>query len=131
MSEEQMVAVAYIGQKPHKVDNVANSGVVWIGAGDVQPVPASLWPLLAKHPDVWALADGEAVKPQPLATDEGLGKQEAPAFVLIGADEKQLDLATLDDVALKAFIKEHGLGNPGARRGDKLRQFIVDAVKAG
>lgn len=49
--------VRYLGNKARKEDNVAGSGVVWIGNGDVQEVPAEAWPKLAKHPDVWELVE--------------------------------------------------------------------------
>lgn len=48
--------VEYIGSKPVKEDNVAHTGVVWVGQGDVQEVPASAWAKLSRHPDVWCLA---------------------------------------------------------------------------
>lgn len=55
MNAPQIVNVAYIGHKERKVDNVANSGVVWHGHGDVKPVSAMQWSQLALHPLVWAL----------------------------------------------------------------------------
>lgn len=56
MTTEQLVAVRYVGPKARKSDNVAGTGTVWIGHGDVQDVPASAWPKLAAYPDVWRLA---------------------------------------------------------------------------
>lgn len=60
------VQVEYVGQKPIKHDNVAGTGIVWNGPGDVQTVPNEAWARMARHADVWRLK-GEgaraAVKP--------------------------------------------------------------------
>ena len=45
-----MPLVKYIGAKEFKDDNVAGTGVVWLGNGDVQRVPYGAWAKLAKHP---------------------------------------------------------------------------------
>lgn len=50
-----MVRVRYVGLKDEKIDNVAKTGTVWLGHGDVREVPDNAWPLLARHPDVWQL----------------------------------------------------------------------------
>lgn len=51
------VRVEYIGDKPTKEDNVANTGMVWLGNGDVQAVPIEAWAKMARHTGVWRLAD--------------------------------------------------------------------------
>ncbi len=46
--------VMYVGSKPREIDNKkGKTGIVWNGHGDIQDVPTSAWPALAKHPDVW------------------------------------------------------------------------------
>lgn len=57
------VQVEYIGTKPVKEDNVAGTGVVWAGQGDVQTVPMSAWAALAKHPGIWRLVGDEGQAP--------------------------------------------------------------------
>lgn len=52
-----MPLVRYVGHKARKDDNVGKSGVVWLGHGDVQEVPARAWGALSRHPDVWELVD--------------------------------------------------------------------------
>lgn len=54
------VAVEYIGKKPKKEDNVAGTGVVWHGAGDVQMVDRAAAAKLIYYTDVWRLAPQEA-----------------------------------------------------------------------
>lgn len=53
----ESIRVMYVGSKPMKEDNIAATGVVWLGEGDVQEVPLSAWPKLAPHTGVWRLAD--------------------------------------------------------------------------
>lgn len=56
MNADQLVPVVYLGHKDRKEDNVARSGVVWHGHGDVQNVTAQQWGLLSAHAGVWARA---------------------------------------------------------------------------
>lgn len=51
------VNVRYVGLKSRKQDTAAGTGIVWNGPGDVQAVPLKVWPALAKHADVWRLAN--------------------------------------------------------------------------
>lgn len=57
------ISVKYIGHKALKDDNVADSGLVWRGHGDVQKVSDAQWAKLSRHPDIWERVDGDA---QPL-----------------------------------------------------------------
>jgi hypothetical protein len=48
------VRVMYVGLKGREVDNKkGKTGIVWEFHGDIKDVPASAWPALAVHPDVW------------------------------------------------------------------------------
>ena len=53
MNNTNLIPVVYIGHKERKVDNVAGSGAVWHGHGDVQPVTPQQWGLLSKYPQIW------------------------------------------------------------------------------
>jgi len=57
--------IRYVGHKTEKTDNVAGSGVVWRGHGDVQDVPASIAVKLLRHADVWEAA-GPADEDEPV-----------------------------------------------------------------
>lgn len=72
----ETVRVMYVGAKPIKEDNIAGTGAVWRGEGDVQLVPLSAWPRLAPHTGVWQLAD-EA--PLPLGSASADAPAELPA----------------------------------------------------
>lgn len=64
MNNTNLIPVVYIGHKERKVDNVAGSGAVWHGHGDVQPVTPQQWGLLSKYPQIWTRdVDMEAIKP--------------------------------------------------------------------
>jgi hypothetical protein len=117
--------VMYVGQKARKEDNVANTGTVWLGHGDVQEVPDIAWAKLSKHPDVWVLADATVVDTKPEQKDP-----PPSVYLLQHADGSTLDLGTLDDKALKKFVKEHGLPVAPDLKGDAARAAIMEAVKA-
>ena len=119
--------IEYIGGKPVKVDNVAGTGVVWQGCGDVKPVPDAAVPALLKHPGVWRVAEAPAVG----LADAGSGDKTAaegaapPPVIDIGTD-----LAALDDATLRDAIRAQGLGVDCRKRGDALRAAITEALKA-
>lgn len=58
-----VVPLAYIGHKPAKTDNVAGTGVVWRGHGDVQMVPAGHLSKFLAHPSVWAIPEDSDLDP--------------------------------------------------------------------
>ena len=62
MTTDSTVLVEYIGQKNVKTDNVAGSGVVWHGPGDVQPVSPAQWAAMSRHTGVWQLASAASLK---------------------------------------------------------------------
>jgi len=65
MSTETIaVPVQYVGIKPVKVDNVANTGLTWTPQ-QVHPVTALEAQKLARHPDVWQIVAPEDVSGEP------------------------------------------------------------------
>lgn len=79
MNADQLVPVVYLGHKDRKEDNVARSGVVWHGHGDVQNVTAQQWGLLSAHAGVWARATQVA---QAAAASIALGATEPTPLVV-------------------------------------------------
>lgn len=57
MFQPQTIDLVYVGSKKFKVDNVCNTGTVWIGYGDVQKVERKHAPKFLLHPDVWLTAE--------------------------------------------------------------------------
>lgn len=51
------IKIVYVGNKPTSHDNVARSGAIWNGKGDIQEVTEDQAKILLKYPDQWALAD--------------------------------------------------------------------------
>ncbi len=117
--------VQYIGNKPLKTDNVAGTGLVWNGHGDVQDVPEAAAAKLLRHPDVWALP---AVETEPEKEQQGLDSK--PDFKLAGPDDTVIDLAEMDDKAVKAFATEHKLDVDLRKKGDALRGAVMAAIDA-
>lgn len=119
------------------------------GAGEVDFVPNAAGDVVAEVDDDDAagvlLAIPEGYRPYNAAATEkpsktvkqappaGTGStdanKDAPSpFLMKGADgEPDLDLATLDDEALKAFAKANAVPMHHTWKGDKLRQKIFDA----
>lgn len=54
-NQDQTVAVRYVGKKPTAQDNVAKSGKLWEGNGDVQWVTSKQAKILTRYADQWAL----------------------------------------------------------------------------
>lgn len=120
-----MAKLMYLLGKPRKEDNVAGTGVVWIGRGDVQDVPDDKVEAFLKHPSIWALVvDNE---PEPVTSSSC----SEPRFVLEHDSGSTLVLDDMDDAALRAFVAEHGLKVHHKAKGDTLRRAIVDAIKKG
>lgn len=68
--------VQYIGHKALKKDNVAGTGVIWMGHGDIQEVQDAAWPKLAVHADVWAIPGTVTLKPPAM----GVAEEDGPTF---------------------------------------------------
>lgn len=54
--------IKYVGKKPTRKDTVAGTGIVWLGAGDVQDVPDDKASILLAHPDIWLKAEDKPAK---------------------------------------------------------------------
>lgn len=140
-----MASIKYVGSKPRKQDTVAGTGIWWLGYGDVQEVPQTAVARLLMHPDVWAMAevsDGAGLALTGLlsgAADDAafnaalLNQKHESRFVLDGPDGSVV-LDAMDDDAVKAWVKAnlepHGIKVDGRAKGDKLKQAVIDAVKA-
>jgi pyruvate/2-oxoglutarate dehydrogenase complex dihydrolipoamide acyltransferase (E2) component len=116
-----MTVIRYIGLKPVKQDNVAATGIVWMGAGDAHevadPIAASK---LLSYPLVWEeVAEAEASK---AASDEGNSEDQPPA----AAAQK---VAKLD--ALRVRAKELGIDVKGTWGEPRLLKAIADAEAGG
>lgn len=120
-----MINVKYVGKKAVKSDNVANTGTVWIGYGDVHPVSEAVWGKLSKHPDIWQDADKAAPEAK---ADEPAG-DEKPAYI-IEHGGSSIDLETLGKETLKELAKTMGVDFHPNSGADKIRQAIVASKTA-
>lgn len=142
------VRVIYVGQKPIKEDNIAGTGAVWRGEGDVQNVPLAAWPKLAPHRGIWQLAEGVPVKtlasapappvsPPAAAPVASTAPAQTPVVTLYGANlDAHIDIGghSVQLGAIVAVTQERsGLtpedwnGLDDAERTTRCEAFIAEA----
>ena len=114
-----MPRTMYVGRKAKKEDNVAGSGVVWLGHGDIQDVSDEVWAKLAPYPDVWI-----EVPAEPAAEATG-GLADAPA-----TQEEAPDLNTMNTAALREYARGKGYAVDLEMKAKDLRPAIR-AIEAG
>ena len=143
------VQVMYVGLKPRKFDNVAGTGLTWHGSGDIQYVSANAWALLSRHPDVWREVTDAQLREMVDDGKPGLthapdtAGDAAPEGIIISEAAGKFMIATMDesgtvtsvclddvsDTALAEYARAAGIKGPALnKRGDNMRQAIVDAV---
>ena len=120
------VEIQYVGKKPVKADNVANTGVVWNGPGDVQKVDASVAAQLLAHPDVWAKAEGDATEVPPVK-DEGLTITKEDDESAIPPLPFNVDEAGKDQLVEHA-MREYGLDLDKRTKLETLRDQVRTAI---
>ena len=141
-----MKNVRYIGKKDHKEDNVAGTGIVWNGQGDVQAVSDSAFAKLILHPDVWENAgadDGISSETKPAESETGSATSEtkpAETETTAKTDEARdvdslppmQNLEGMDKTALKDFAQRHFGHEFHHNAGEaKMRQTIIGLMNRG
>lgn len=134
-----MKQVKYIGRKPSRADNLAGTGVVWMGAGDVQPVSDEAWEVLKAHPTVWELVADEPAKPAPGLADASVHVDTKPAETPTIAPDgpattdtvvvpAAADLSTMDVPALREWAAANGKRIDGRlKSADAIRAHLTAA----
>lgn len=98
MNNTALIPVVYIGHKERKADNVAGSGVVWHGHGDVQPVTPQQWGLLSKYPQIWTReAFEDATTPVASAASMALGEAIPGGALATATEQSPVLSASADD----------------------------------
>ena len=135
--------IEYVGKKPIKPDNVAGTGIVWHGPGDVQEVPdPAACAKLLRHQDVWReqikaelVVDGIAKSvPEALLTPaaDSSGHQE-PKYVLVETNgdgsESRIVLDDMDLATLRRLAEDAGHPLDGRiKSADKARETLFKAL---
>lgn len=108
--------------------DTVGSAMVAYGGAPAKPVAAKkLEPVNTLEPE----PSGDVTK-----TDADAGGSKEPAevpgkFVLTSPDGEKFDLSTMDDAAVREFAAKAGLPKPHhTKKGDVLRQLVVDSLKA-
>lgn len=99
-----LIKIEYVGNKPTSHDNVARSGKVWSGKGDIQEVTETQAKTLLKYPDQWALVDEEDQQTTNQVTFVEVADENGE---LIKIDAKDLagPLEKMNKLELVAFVK--------------------------
>lgn len=120
----KLIKVAYVGKKPTAFDNVAKSGKIWSGHGDVQEVTDVQAKALLKYPDQWALVDqadaAQVNAPQSIKSTDAEG-----AEVTIDPDDLKTSVEKMSVAQLKAYAME----TYGKTVEGKTRKLIMDEVE--
>lgn len=121
----ELIKIVYVGKKPAAYDNVAKSGKVWNGNGDVQEVTAEQAKQLLKFPDQWQLADAADVEAitTPVST-EVTGENGEPVQVDNADLKKPLEKMTKEE--LVALAKAKWGQELDAKKAKKL---LIDAIE--
>lgn len=121
----QLIKIVYVGKKPAAYDNVAKSGKVWHGAGDVQEVTEDQAKQLLKFPDQWQLADD--------ADLEALNTPTTIAVTDEDGNEVQVDATDLGK-PLEKMTKEELVALAKAKWDKELdvkkaKKLLIDAIE--
>ena len=113
--------VMYVGSKPTKTDNVAGTGIVWNGHGDVQEVPGKAVSALLAHGGVWQLVES-VEQPVEQPAEQPAEHDMAPLVELDAMSKNELR-----DYAQRHF--NHAFApNTGE---EKMRHTIVGLMNRG
>lgn len=133
----QTIAIKYVGKKPSKVDNVAETGLVWL-PGQVHEVPVVKAAIMLQHPDVWA-AD-KPISPQAHDTLAEVAKAEIEKQKKArDKEDEKRDIAlvkkNLGEMKNKTEIidyakKEFGIDLDPREKRAQLERRVLDARKA-
>jgi hypothetical protein len=121
----QLVAVKYVGKKPHAYDNIARSGVTWNGNGDVQEVTEAQAAALIKFPDQWELAnEDDAVR---VATPSSIKVEDEDGdTVIIDPKAFKKPLEKMSKAEIVAYAKDRFGKDLDVTKGKKTLIDIVE-----
>lgn len=121
----ELIKIVYVGKKPTAYDNVAKSGKVWNGNGDVQEVTADQAKQLLKFPDQWDVVDADDAGIVHLkTTTEVTGEDGQPVQVESDVLKKPLEKMTKEE--LVALAKTKWCKELDIRLAKKL---LIDAIE--
>ncbi|MDS1141718.1 hypothetical protein RE432_14850 [Pusillimonas sp. SM2304] len=129
-----LVPVEYVGKKAEKTDNVAGTGLVWT-PGQIHYVPPLMAQKLAKHPDVWRIAEDAAVDDDPARiglvvtqTDAGLQStvvdEKKPEVTPQTFDLPNLQGMTRSDIAAYAAANFNTNIPANGKKEDMITQIV-------
>lgn len=117
--KKEMVEVRYVGKRPMRKDNIADTGTIWFGENDVQEVPANAAILLCAFPTVWQMADKHVIE-RPVSPAE---EDELEAAVAAEAAAGWIPAPEAPDLALSE--DEHGFAKPVTGSEVTIEELVV------
>lgn len=102
-----LIQVEYVGNKASACDNVARSGKIWNGKGDIQEVTADQARVLTKYPDQWQLVDaGKKAEVDATAIKTVQTNTDGVESVEVNVDAMNKPLENMSKAELVAFAKQ-------------------------
>jgi hypothetical protein len=121
----QLIKIVYVGKKPTAYDNVAKSGKVWQGNGDVQEVTEDQAKQLLKYPDQWDVVDAEDAGILNTSSTTEVTDEDGEKVNVDDADLKK-PLEKMTKAELVALAKAKWGKELDATTGKKL---LIDAIE--
>lgn len=125
-----LIPVTYVGQKEMAIDNVAFSGKVWAGNGDVQEVTHAQAKLLLKHPKVWALAEPEdaarVAEPVKIVVQDEDGESVVVEDTSLSKPLEKMSKSELTALAFSRWGKHLDSRKPTKLLIDQIEEWIRD-----
>jgi hypothetical protein len=121
----QLIKIVYVGKKPFAYDNVAKSGKVWQGNGDVQEVTEDQAKQLLKYPDQWDVVDAEDAGILNTSSTTEVTDEDGEKVNVDDADLKK-PLEKMTKAELVALAKAKWGKELDATTGKKL---LIDAIE--
>lgn len=117
--------IEYVGDKPKKEDNIAATGTVWFGHGDVQDVADPQAHRLLLHPSVWRrAAPVTAPAPAPVAAPVPSPAPEVPGG-LVSTPAPDASTGQPPDPDGKADA-QHGDGKPTSEQSTEPKFVLIE-----
>lgn len=125
-----LVDIKYVGKKPFALDNVAGSGKLWNGSGDIQTVTIAQSKILLKYPDQWALANAEDAtkveQPATIEVETGTDDQGQTQVEQVDTESLGKPLERMTKPELVAFAKVKFNAELDVSKGKKA---LIDQIE--
>lgn len=122
------INLEYIGWRPNHRDRYAK--LTWPATGCVQPVPAhQAQKMLARHPDVYRLAQGETADTLAEALELAVPESNLEEMLDIEAHALRIEVARMDKAQLVKFAQaKFGTKLDGRLSAESMAREVVQLI---